>query len=228
MRFFSVAAKKNNVFLVALMVFASTAIMSQRADAAELDVLGGKLTWSDKMYKSDSCSRYDFVYSNQTGIRLLSLGMELNDPYGRNLVDKSQIGIDPNTSGTWNLQICSRSFTNGLGPYIVKLIVKDYYSTQRQATKEIMFLEIPGTTSPTPTVTVTAAPVPAPTVTVTAAPVPAPTVTVTASAAPIVDPYFKNEATRLQAELASLRSTFVAMKAKLDKICRVKPKPKFC
>ncbi len=221
-----------------MMLFASIMISPQEANAGELDVLGGRLTWSDKMYKSDGCSRYDFTYSNQTGIELLQLGMELNDPYGRSLAWNSQIGIGPNKSGTWNLQICKSSFTNGLGPYIVKLIVKDYYSTQRQATKEIMFLEIPGSTSgstspggiasPAPTVTVTARPTPAPTVTITAAPVPAPTVTVTASAAPIIDPYFKNEATRLQAELTALRSEFDAMKTKLTKICKVKPKPKFC
>jgi hypothetical protein len=225
--------RRSMVPVVSLML--GLTLMTDTANAGELDVLGGKLTWSDKMYRSDSCSRYDFTYSNQTGVELLQLGMELNDPFGRNLVSQSQIGIAANKSGTWNVQICKSSFTNGLGPYIVKLIVKDYYSTQRQSTKEIMFLEIPGSTpsggsiaSPVPTVTVTARPSPAPTVTVTATPAPAPTVTVTASSAPVIDPYFKNEATRLQGELTALRNEFDALKAKLTKICKVKPKPKFC
>jgi hypothetical protein len=203
--------------------------------------------------------------------------MELNDPFGRMLDIKQEFGIDPNKSGTWNLNICRSDFTNGLGPYIVKLIVKDYYSTQRQSTKEIMFLEIPNSSSggssgggtgasptptvtvtakpapaptvtvtaspapaptvtvtvtakpaPAPTVTVTASPAPAPTVTVTASPAPAPTVTVTTTAAPVVDPYFKNEALRLQGELNAMRTEFDALKVKVAKICKVKPKPKYC
>lgn len=210
-----------------------------QANAAELNVYGATLTWSDKMYKSDGCSRYNFEYFNGTGIRLLDLEMVITDPYGRKVADSSKIGIDANLKGTFSPQICASQFTAGLGPYTVELSIEDYAGSTRRGTKEFYFLEIPGTSSggssssggiatPTPTVTVTAKPSPAPTVTVTATPAPAPTVTVTASAAPVIDPYFKNEATRLQSELVSLRSEFDALKSKLAKICKVKPKPKFC
>jgi len=205
----------------------SLVVFPNKAFAGELNVLGGKLTWSDRMYVSDTCSRYDFEYENETGVELLQLGFELNDPFGRNLTSWSEIGIKPNKSGTWNRQICSSAFTNGTGPYIIKLIVKDYASTQRQATKEIFFLPLPGA-SPAPTVTVTARPAPAPTVTITASPLPAPTVTVTATPAPTIDPFFRNESIRLQEELSNIRTEFNNLKSKLKKICRAKPKPKNC
>jgi hypothetical protein len=216
------------IALAALLIAFTSVFAISSASAGELNVLGGKLTWSDKMYKAEnSCSRYDFTYSNETGIRLLTLGFELNDPFGRNLAYARQVGIDPNKNGTWNTQICSPAFTNGLGPYVIKLTVEDYASTQRQATKEIYFLEIPGATpTPTPTVTVTRTPAPAPTVTVTATPAPAPTVTVTATPAPI---YIENPADQTLTDLVTkLKSEVKALQAKVKKICAVKPKPKGC
>jgi hypothetical protein len=210
-----------------------------RAEAAELNVNGATLSWSDTMYKSDGCSRYNFEYFNGSGIRLLKLEMVITDPYGRKVADSSKIGIDPNLRGTFTPQICESQFTAGLGPYTVELSIEDYAGSTRRGTKNFVFLAIPGTSSggsssggigatPAPTVTVTARPSPGPTVTVTATPAPAPTVTVTASSAPVIDPYFKNEATRLQGELTLLKSEFNVLKAKLTKICKVKPKPKFC
>ena len=225
---------------LATLLIAFTSVFSiSSANAGELNVLGGKLTWSDKMYISDRCSNYDFSYSNETGIELLILGFELNDPFGRNLAYASQIGIKPNRSGTWNSQICSNKFTNGLGPYVIKLKVQDYASTQRQETSEIYFLPLPGATpapaptvtvtatpAPAPTVTVTATPAPAPTVTVTRTPAPAPTVTVTATPAPI---YIENPANRTLTDLVTnLNSEVKALKAKVKKICAIKPKPKGC
>lgn len=113
--------------------------------AGEMNILGGKISWQDKMYISDGCSRYDFSYSNESGNRLLQLGFELNDPNGRNLIFNSQVGIESNKSGTWSMQICSKQFTNGFGPYLIKGIVKEYGSNQRQETREIYFLPLPGT-----------------------------------------------------------------------------------
>lgn len=115
------------------------------SSAGEMNILGGKISWQDKMYISDGCSRYDFSYSNESGNRLLQLGFELNDPYGRNLIFNSQVGIESSKSGTWSMQICSKQFTNGLGPYLIKGIVKEYGSSQRQETREIYFLPLPGT-----------------------------------------------------------------------------------
>ena len=219
--------KTLRIALSTLLIAFTSVFAISSANAGELNVLGGKLTWSDKMYISDRCSNYDFSYSNETGIELLILGFELNDPFGRNLAYASQIGIKPNRSGTWNSQICSNKFTNGLGPYVIKLKVQDYASTQRQETSEIYFLPLPGATpTPTPTVTVTATPAPAPTVTVTRTPAPAPTVTVTAMPAPI---YIENPANRTLTDLVTnLNSEVKALKAKVKKICAVKPKPKGC
>ncbi len=133
------------VCLISLGLILNSVPYASKSFAGELNILGGKISWSDKMYFSDRCSRYDFKYSNESGIRLLQLGFELNDPYGRNLISFSEVGIDPNKSGTWNMQICSKQFTNGLGPYIMKGIVKEYGSSQRQETREIYFLPLPGT-----------------------------------------------------------------------------------
>jgi hypothetical protein len=217
-----------NTWPLAIIIFVVTSIIaSSPANGGELEVLGAKLSWSDKMYKSDGCSVYDFSYSNQSGEKLLRLEMQLTDPFGRKLWDSAEIGIAPNTSGTWNVKICESRFTNGLGPYIVKLIVGDYYSTQRQSTKEIMFLKIPNSSSGGSSGGAIGAS-PTPTVTVTAKPAPAPTVTVTTTAAPVVDPNFKNEALRLQGELNAMRTEFDALKVKVAKICKVKPKPKYC
>jgi hypothetical protein len=202
--------KTLRLLLVGLLIAITSVFATSNASAGELDVLGAKLTWSDKMYVSDGCSRYDFNYSNGTGVELLSLAFELNDPFGRNLTSWSEIGIKPNKSGTWNRQICQSAFTNGAGPYVIKLTVKDYASTQRQDTKEVYFLPLP-TATPAPTATLK----PAPTVTVTATPAPAPTVT---------NPADKN----LADLVTSLKGQVNLLNAKLKKICAVKPKPKGC
>ena len=131
--------------LLAVSLLLSTMTFSTTSFAGEINILGSKISWSEKMYISDNCSRYDFTYSNETGIRLLQIGFELNDPYGRNLISNAQVGIDSGKSGTWNMQICSKQFTNGLGPYVMKGIVKEYGSHQRQETREIYFLPLPGT-----------------------------------------------------------------------------------
>lgn len=179
-------------------------VAAPQASAGELSVFGAKLSWSDKMYVSDGCSRYDFQYTNGTGIELLSLGFELNDPFGRNLTSWAEVGIEPNKSGTWNMQICSSAFTNGVGPYIVKLRIKDYSSTQRQETKELYFLPLP-TANPTPKVSLPATPSPEPTVYVT-------------------NPIDQT----LTSLVATLTGRVKALNAKLTKICSVKPKPKGC
>jgi hypothetical protein len=202
--------KTPRLLLVGLLITITSLFATSNASAGELDVLGAKLTWSDKMYVSDGCSRYDFNYSNGTGIELLSLAFELNDPFGRNLNSWSEVGIKPNKSGTWNMQICASAFTNGTGPYVIKLKVKDFASTQRQNTKEVYFLPLP-TATPAPTTTLK----PAPTVTVTATPAPAPTVT---------NPADKN----LADLVTSLKGQVNLLNAKLKKICAVKPKPKGC
>lgn len=196
--------KRARFIVVSLLIAATNVVAAPQASAGELALLGAKLSWSDKMYVSDGCSRYDFQYTNGTGIRLLSLGFELNDPFGRNLTDWTEVGVEPNKSGTWNRQICSSAFTNGPGPYIIKFSIKDYSSTQRQETKEIYFLPLP-TASPTPKTSLPVAPSPAPTVYVT-------------------NPVDQS----LTTLVTTLTSQVKALNAQLKRICSVKPKPKGC
>jgi len=213
--------------LVALLIAFTSIFATSFANAGELEVLGAKLSWSDTMYKAEAvCGNYAFNYVNGSGVQLMQLGYILSDPYGRIVSQNSEVGIKPNISGTWNQQICRSQFTNGVGPYSIKLFAKDLASTQREATRDIYFLDLPtATPTPTPTVTVTATPAPAPTVTVTAKPSPAPTVTVTATPAPAPTTFPDKKLTAL---VTSLNSQIKLLTAKVKKICVVKPKPKGC
>jgi hypothetical protein len=237
------------IFSVLVLSFGISLVGSVESQADSLTVLGGTVTWPDKMYdpsNSSGCSNVGFAYENNTGVELLQLGFILADPFGRKVSDRSEIGIKPNKSGTWNIQICS--LPNGLGPYIMTVYVKDFASTQRQVTKEVSFLEIPvATPKPTPTVTITKTPAPAPTVTITATPAPAPTVTITATPAPAPTvtitatpapaPTVTITATpapdtskivSLEDALKGAQSQIKSLKSKLTKICSAKPKPKNC
>jgi hypothetical protein len=221
------------LLLSLILLFTGSVFVSTAARADSLDVLGGVVTWPDKMYLPDGCSSFAFQYRNNTGVELLQLGFIISDPFGRSVERESQIGIGPNKSGTWNVQMCSFDFKNGLGPYIIKVFVSDYSSTQREVQKEIYFLPIPNSAgsgssgsglNPVPTVTVTAKPAPAPTVTVTATPAPAPTV------------YTVNPADQSLADMVKTLTNVVrsqtgqlsTLNAKLKKICSAKPKPKGC
>jgi hypothetical protein len=224
-------ATKLKVALIALsLIFGLSALAAPASRADSLEILGGAVSWPDKMYLPDSCSSYAFQYKNNTGVRLLQLGFILTDPFGRKLENESEVGIDPNKSGTWNVQMCKSDFNNGLGPYVMKIFVKDYSSTQREISKEIYFLAIPGSTAqpvPAPTVTVTAQPLPAPTVTITAQPLPAPTVTVTAQAVPAPAVTLNPDPALLE-KIRALDSALKTANAKIKKVCATKPKPKFC
>jgi hypothetical protein len=198
---------RSKVVLVSLSLILGVGIIampSARADS--LDVLGGVVSWSDKMYLPDGCSSFSFQYKNNTGVELLQLGFVLTDPYGRAVENASEVGIAPGKSGTWNQQMCYFDFKNSIGPYVMKVFVKDYNSTQREAEKEIFFLAIPGSSAssssglnPTPT------------------PTPAPTV------------YITNPADlELASVLAKLNAQVNTLKGKLKKICSFKPKPKGC
>ena len=209
------------LLLSLILLFTGSVFVSTAARADSLDVLGGVVTWPDKMYLPDGCSSFAFQYRNNTGVELLQLGFIISDPFGRSVERESQIGIGPNKSGTWNVQMCSFDFKNGLGPYIIKVFVSDYSSTQREVQKEIYFLPIPNSAgsgssgsglNPVPTVTVTAKPAPAPTV------------------------YTVNPADQSLADMVKTLTNVVrsqtgqlsTLNAKLKKICSAKPKPKGC
>jgi hypothetical protein len=139
----------SQAFLVSLLTGALIVSNTPAANAGTLDVYGGVISWSDKMYIGKGCSQYEFNYINGTGARLLVLGFSIVDPYGQKLTDQSEIGIEPGISGTWTRQICNSSFTNGTGPYRIKGEIKTYSGTQRQAESDIYFLNIPSAI-PTP------------------------------------------------------------------------------
>jgi hypothetical protein len=214
-RLVSSKSPRTKVALVTLsLIFGVGIIFAPASRADSLDVLGGVVSWPDKMYLPDGCSNFSFQYKNNTGVELLQLGFVLADPYGRKVSDESQIGIASGKSGNWNKQMCSSAFKNGLGPYEMKVFVKDFSSTQRELTKNIFFLAIPGST---PSSSPTLNPTPAPTVTVTAKPEPAPTV------------YVANPADQtLATQVTSLTAQVKVLNAKLKKICSAKPKPKGC
>jgi len=208
----STALRSRVAFTILSLILGVGIIVAPASRADSLDVLGGIVSWPDKMYLPDGCSNFSFQYKNNSGVRLLQLGFILSDPYGRKLEDASQIGIDPGKSGTWNQQMCSWDFKNGTGPYVMKVYLEDYSSIQREVTKEIFFSAIPGNaTSPSSGLS------PAPTVTVTATPAPAPTVYVT-------NPSDEN----LTDLVTSLKSQLRLLNAKVKRICSVKPKPKGC
>ena len=223
----------SKIFTVLFLVGA--VLIPSKANAAEVDLYGAKVTWNDKLYQTDGCSNYDFNWYNGVGRRLLSFEISIVDAYGRRLGDASKIGVEAGTSGVFNVFICESSFKTGLGPYTLKVYIEDYTGGfgSRQTTKDFYFSQIPGTSSsstpvplPNPTVTVTKTPAPAPTVTVTATPAPAPTVTVTAT--PESDNFYKSEAVRLQTELITLQIKYDSLNTKIKKICSIKPKPKNC
>jgi hypothetical protein len=217
---------KIKLALIALLAFTIPGISANSASADGLSVLGGTVSWPDTMYVATGCSKYEIQYANGTGVELLSLGFDLTDPYGASVAWDSQIGIKAGISGSWDIQICSWKFTNGNGPYTMKVTVKDYAGTARSATKQIMFLTAPGAAKPSAS---NALPTPAPTVTVTARPEPAPTVTVTARPEPAPTVYATNPADEnLKALVASLQSQISLLNSKLKKICASKPKPKGC
>ena len=204
---------KIKIALIALASLIFPALNASNASADSLNVLGGIVSWPDKMYVATGCSKYGFEYSNGTGVELLSLGFNLTDPFGGSVAYNSQIGIKPGITGSWDTQICSFHFTNGNGPYIMKVTVKDFAGTAKSLTKEIMFLTSPNakpTASPK-------LPAPTPTVTVTATPEPAPTV------------YLTNpEDDTLRELVKSLQSQVSMLNSKVKKICSAKPKPKGC
>lgn len=189
----------------------SNMIINSPANADQLNVLGGIVSWPDKMYVATGCSRYQFDYQNSTGVELLQLAYKLTDPYGGVLSWDSEIGIKPGISGNWDSQICSYAFTNGNGPYTISVTVKDYAGTARTSSKEIFFLTAPNAK---PSASATSLPAPAPTVTVTAAP---------------QTVYVTNPADAdIQAKLIVLQAKYSVLESKLKKICAAKPKPKGC
>ena len=194
------ATKRLSIFAFCTMVtlISSLIVNPNGASAGEIIIGDSSLSWNDKMYKSDGCSKYDFNYksvvktANSTNIEFA-----LTDPFGRQVSNASSRNRSGSISGTWSQQICLREFTNGLGPYILKFTVFDILSSNTISdTKEIFFLPLPGA-------------------------VEAPTQVKTVYVENPADSILREQILELQIQITSL-------KKKITSICSTKPKPKRC
>ena len=208
---YSLTKRMKAIVLVLSLLFSLSFISAPASHADSLEVLGGQVTWPDKMYvDAIACSNYTFQYKNNSTGKLRTIGFIITDPFGRKVAQNYNSIIQPNALGVWNTQICGHQFKNGLGPYIMKVYAVGEPGIEFETTKEIYFFEIP-TDQPK----ANSSPKPVPTATVTAKPEPAPTVT--------LDPSLE-----LLARISNLESQLKASQMKLKKVCSVKPKPKLC
>jgi hypothetical protein len=225
--------KSLRIALVGL-VIALTSIfaVTAKANNPSLTVSGVTLTWPATIYMPVSSSQVTMTITNNSGRELLYAKYSITDRFGTQVADASKISV-PVGANSITANWYATYIDRGTAPFTLTFYIEYFTSAGLPnpppvSTQFDFTSRSSGSTSPAPTVTVTATPAPAPTVTVTATPAPAPTVTVTATPAAIVDPFFKNEVTRLQNELTILRDDFNLLKKRMDKICKVKPKPKFC
>lgn len=112
----------------------------------KIDVYGFEVSWPEVMYFPTGCSNFEFKYRNNVGVDLLQVGYILSDPYGDKIANDSLIGAPSGGSGTWNEQICKSDLGAGLGPYILKVYIKDYASrggNTREASANLMFTNRP-------------------------------------------------------------------------------------
>jgi hypothetical protein len=148
-----------SAFLIAMLASLSPGIAgaakastdSTTSSSNKIDVYGFEVSWPDAMYFPVGCSNFEFKYRNNVGSDLLQVGFILTDPYGDKVADDSLIGAPNGGSGVWNKQICVQSLNNGLGPYVLKVYIRDYDSrggNTREATAQITFKARPGTSAP--------------------------------------------------------------------------------
>ena len=108
--------------------------------ANHLDVNGATLDWQpDSFWAPAACSQFQFAYRNGTGIRLLTLKLDILSQFGDTIAWETEIGVDPDSSGTWSEQICATQLSDGLGPYRVRLSIEDYNGQSRSAESQIAF-----------------------------------------------------------------------------------------
>ena len=114
-----------------------------------LEVAGFTVSWPQVMYLPTGCSRFEFKFVNSAPYEFLQVGFNVTDPYGDSVVNDSLIGAPPGRSGIWDRQICSFDLKSGLGPYKIKVFIKDYDSrgggTLEKYT-DIFFTARPGST----------------------------------------------------------------------------------
>jgi hypothetical protein len=219
--------RKIRVFLMVLTLLFSTVVVISNASAGQLSSSAGvSVSWDDSsLYQpSSSCTGYVFNYT--AAPRVLFADIEITNRYNDKIGSAIIFG---GKTGVVSVQVCpNKDFT---GTKVALVIKGGTGGTDDVVSTPITFLSrtTGTTTSPAPTVTVTAQPAPAPTVTVTAQPAPAPTVTVTAQPAPAPTVYITNPSDQNLSDLvASLKSQVTLLNAKVKRICAAKPKPKGC
>jgi hypothetical protein len=221
--------KTLRLLLVGLLIAATSLFAVSIANAGQLSTAGASISWDDTtFYEPSSCTSYTFTYTatNKVLFADIKITNKFNDEIG------GTIFFGPN-SGKASVQVCAGKDLSGAKVVLKVTGSASYGGTDDIVSTPITFLSRSGSpsTTPAPTVTVTATPLPAPTVTVTATPLPAPTVTVTATPVPTsavgaVTAWAEMET--LKAQVAMARNDLRALQAKLKKICSVKPKPKGC
>lgn len=123
-----------------------------------VDVYGFSVSWNKVLYMPDGCSNFEFRYKNNIGYELLQVGYILTNQYGDKVADDSLIGSPPGGYGTWNEQICAHELDGNLGPYTVKVFIKDYSSrggSTRSASAKFSFTPRPQpalSNTPAPTI----------------------------------------------------------------------------
>jgi hypothetical protein len=123
-----------------------------------VDVYGFSVSWNKVLYMPDGCSNFEFRYKNNVGYELLQVGYILTNQYGDKVADDSLIGSPPGGYGTWNEQICAHELDGNLGPYTVKVSIKDYSSrggSTRSASAKFNFTPRPQpalSNTPAPTI----------------------------------------------------------------------------
>jgi hypothetical protein len=127
----------------------SSLVLVQPAKANQLEVLGASVTWdASTFFEPTGCSNFNVDYVNGSGIELLLLEFKITSRFGDKLADKAEIGIRSGASGRWAIQICKFALTDGLGPYNVELLIKDYSSNTRTASGSLSFKSRSSTTTP--------------------------------------------------------------------------------
>jgi hypothetical protein len=138
--------RRFSLFLAALLIGTlasssmASAVESPKPNSGQLELAGATLTWDpESLWYPEGCSRFNFSYFNGTGIRLLVLGYDLVSQYGDRVAWDSQVGIQPNVSGTWDEQICDHSLEKELGPYTLTLSIELFGGTERSVSTEVWF-----------------------------------------------------------------------------------------
>ena len=112
----------------ALGVGAFQAERAQASTTSSLSVAGFSVSWPNLMYEPEGCSRFEFRYINNAPREFLSVGFQLTDAFGGSVAMDSLIGAPPGRTGIWDEQICKHNLKSGLGPYRIKVFIKDYSS----------------------------------------------------------------------------------------------------